>query len=157
LRIALLEDGRRPVTLLDGNKLRTFLTSELSFSKEHRQINVERVSYVASLITKSGGAAIMALIAPYDETRKKARELIIPHGGFIEIYLSTPVEACEQNDKSGLYAKARQGEITQFTGIDAEYEVPKNPDIIINTAEVTVRQAIHEIILYLEQEGYLAN
>jgi sulfate adenylyltransferase len=157
LRILLLEDGRRPVSLLDGEKLRQNLSSELTFSKEHRDLNVHRVAYVASTIAKGKGVAIMAMIAPYREQRRRARELVEQAGGgFVEVYVSTPLEVCEARDRSGVYAKARRGEIKNFTGVDDPYEPPEKPDITIDASRVTVRQAVHEIVLYLEQEGYLA-
>jgi sulfate adenylyltransferase len=155
LRITLLEDGRRPVSLLDGDKLRHHLSSELTFSKEHRDLNVSRVSYVASVITRSRGVAIVAMIAPYLEQRRRARELIEPCGGFVEVHVSTPLEACEARDRQGLYAQARRGEIKHFTGVDDPYEAPQKPELTVDASKVTVRQAVHEIVLYLEQEGYL--
>src|SRR5436305_4076229 len=112
-----LEVGGRPVTLLDGDLVRKHLSSELGFSKEHRDINIRRIGYVASEITKNGGIAICAPIAPYDATRKAVREMIEPEGGFILVHLSTSVDVCEQRDRKGLYAKARAGIIKEFTGI----------------------------------------
>src|SRR5438046_1437760 len=105
----LLEVGGRPVTLLDGDLVRKHLSSELGFSREHRDLNIHRIGYVASEITKNGGIAICAPIAPYDSTRKHVRSMIEPLGGFIMVHLSTPVDVCEQRDRKGLYAKARAG------------------------------------------------
>ena len=124
--VKLMEMGGRQVSLLDGDVVRKHLSSELGFSKEHRDLNILRIGYVASEITKSGGIAICAPIAPYAETRRRVREMIEPHGGFIEIHVATPLKVCEQRDRKGLYAKARAGLIKGFTGISDPYEVPEN-------------------------------
>ena len=149
-----LETGGRPVTLLDGDLVRKHLSSELGFSKEHRDINIRRIGYVASEITKNGGIAICAPIAPYDATRKDVRGLIEPLGGFILVHVSTSVEVCEQRDRKGLYAKARAGILKEFTGISDPYEVPKDAEVVINTADLTPEEAAQEIILHLEREGF---
>jgi len=132
MRIALLEEGSRPVTLLDGDEVRSHLSTELGFSKEHRELNIRRISYVASTITKSRGVAVTAAISPYKSTRDYARALISPWGGFLEIYVSTTLEVCEKRDRKGLYAKARQGLVKNFTGIDDPYEPPQKPEIILD-------------------------
>jgi sulfate adenylyltransferase len=150
-----LETGGRPVTLLDGDLVRKHLSSELGFSKEHRDINIRRIGYVASEITKNGGIAICAPIAPYDATRKHVREMIEPLGGFILVHVSTSVEVCEQRDRKGLYAKARAGILKEFTGISDPYEEPKDAEVVINTGEVTPEEAAQEIILHLEREGFI--
>lgn len=155
LMVKLLEDGSRPVTLLDGDIVRKNLSSELSFSKEHRDLNIQRIGFVASEITKNGGIAICAPIAPYAATRRQVRETISPRGGFIETFVSTPIEICEQRDRKGLYAKARAGLIKGFTGIDDPYEVPENAEIVINTGELTPDLAAHRILLTLEKLGYI--
>ncbi len=149
-----LETGGRPVTLLDGDLVRKNLSSELGFSKEHRDINIRRIGYVASEITKNGGIAICAPIAPYDATRKHVRGLIEPVGGFILVHVSTSVEVCEQRDRKGLYAKARAGILKEFTGISDPYEEPKDAEVVINTADLTPEEAAQEIILHLEREGF---
>jgi sulfate adenylyltransferase len=149
-----LEAGGRPVTLLDGDLVRKNLSSELGFSKEHRDINIRRIGYVASEITKNGGIAICAPIAPYDATRKHVRGLIDPVGGFILVHVSTSVEVCEQRDRKGLYAKARAGILKEFTGISDPYEEPKDAEVVINTADLTPEEAAQEIILHLEREGF---
>jgi sulfate adenylyltransferase len=149
-----LETGGRPVTLLDGDLVRKNLSSELGFSKEHRDINIRRIGYVASEITKNGGIAICAPIAPYDATRKYVRSLIDPVGGFILVHVSTSVEVCEQRDRKGLYAKARAGILKEFTGISDPYEEPKDAEVVINTADLTPEEAAQEIILHLEREGF---
>ena len=150
-----LETGGRPVTLLDGDLVRKHLSSELGFSKEHRDINIRRIGYVASEITKNGGIAICAPIAPYDATRKHVRGLIEPVGGFILVHVSTSVEVCEQRDRKGLYAKARAGILKEFTGISDPYEEPADAEVVINTADLTPEEAAQEIILHLEREGFV--
>jgi sulfate adenylyltransferase len=150
-----LETGGRPVTLLDGDLVRKNLSSELGFSKEHRDINIRRIGYVASEITKNGGIAICAPIAPYDATRKHVRQLIEPYGGFILVHIATSVETCEQRDRKGLYAKARAGILKEFTGISDPYEVPVDAEVTINTDELSPEEAAQEIILHLEREGFI--
>jgi len=150
-----LEVGGRPVTLLDGDLVRKHLSSELGFSKEHRDINIRRIGYVASEITKNGGIAICAPIAPYDATRRYVRQLIEPYGGFILVHVATALEVCEQRDRKGLYAKARAGILKEFTGISDPYEEPRDAEVVINTAELTPEEAAQEIILHLEREGFV--
>ena len=149
LLVKLLEEGRRPVSLLDGDIVRTHLSSELGFSKEHRSLNVRRIGFVASEITKNGGIAICAPIAPYRLDRQFNRDMIDPLGGYIEIHVNTPLEVCEQRDAKGLYAKARKGLLKQFTGIDDPYEKPQNAEIVINSSnerpEILVDQILHQI------------
>ncbi len=150
-----LEVGGRPVTMLDGDLVRKHLSSELGFSKEHRDINIRRIGYVASEITKNGGIAICAPIAPYDSTRKEIRSMIDSAGGFILVHLSTSVEVCEGRDRKGLYAKARAGILKEFTGISDPYEEPTDAEVRINTAELSPEEAAQEIILHLEREGFI--
>lgn len=150
-----LEMGTRPVTLLDGDIVRHNLSSELGFSKEHRDINVRRIGFVASEISKNRGIAICAPIAPYAETRAQIREMIEQYGGFIEVHVSTPVEICEKRDRKGMYAKARAGLIKGFTGVDDPYEVPENPEVIVDTTNMTPDEASQEVLLYLGQRGYI--
>ena len=150
-----LELGGRPVTLLDGDIVRKNLSSELGFSKEHRNLNIERIGYVASEITKNGGVAICAPIAPYAAVRDNVREQIVPLGGFILVHVDTPLEVCEQRDRKGLYAKARAGIIKEFTGISDPYEAPTNADLVLDTTKLSPEQAAQEIILHLEHEGYV--
>ena len=130
-----LEIGDRPVTLLDGDIVRQNLSRELGFSKEHRDINVSRIGYVASEITKNRGIAICAPIAPYEATRAEIRSTIEAYGGFIEVHVSTPIEECEKRDRKGMYAKARAGLIKGFTGVDDPYEVPASPEVRIDTTD----------------------
>ena len=150
-----LEMGGRPVTLLDGDLVRKHLSSELGFSKEHRDINIRRIGYVASEITKNGGIAICAPIAPYDAVRKQVREMIEPFGGFVLVHIATPVEVCEQRDRKGLYAKARAGILKEFTGISDPYEAPANAEVMIDTTELSPEEAAQEIILHLERQGFI--
>lgn len=156
LLVKLLEHGRRRVTLLDGDIVRINLSSELGFSREHRNLNIQRIGFVASEITKNGGIAICAPIAPYEKVRQNNRELISKVGSYIEIYVSTPLQVCEERDIKGLYAKARQGIIKGFTGIDDPYEAPVNPELRINTTDITQEEAVQQLLVYLENEGYIA-
>ncbi|WP_428099135.1 bifunctional sulfate adenylyltransferase/adenylylsulfate kinase [Candidatus Rariloculus sp.] len=155
LMVKLMEMGGRPVSVLDGDVVRKHLSSELGFSKEHRDLNILRIGYVASEITKNGGIAICAPIAPYAETRRRVREMIEPHGGFIEIHVATPLEVCEQRDRKGLYAKARAGLIQGFTGISDPYEIPENPEISVDTSDLTPDLVAHRIIIKLESVGFI--
>ena len=156
LLVKLLEAGGRRVTLLDGDLVRKNLSSELGFSKEHRNLNITRIGYVASEITKHGGIALCAPIAPYDEVREQVREMIEPLGGFALVHVATPIEVCEQRDRKGLYAKARAGVIKEFTGVSDPYEEPADAEITIDTTTTAPEQAAQEIVLWLEREGYLA-
>ena len=156
LLVKLLEMGGRPVTLLDGDLVRKNLSSELGFSREHRDVNIRRIGYVASEITKNGGIAICAPIAPYDEVRKQVRAMIEPLGGFMVVHVATALEVCEARDRKGLYAKARAGIIKEFTGISDPYEAPDDAKITIDTAELTAEEAAQKIILHLEKEGYVS-
>ena len=155
LMVKLLEDGSRPVTLLDGDIVRKNLSSELNFSKEHRDLNIQRIGFVASEITKNGGIAICAPIAPYTATRRQVREMMAAVGGFIEIHVATPIEVCEARDRKGLYAKARAGLIKGFTGIDDPYDVPENAEIVIDTNKLTPDLAAHRMLITLEKLGYI--
>ncbi len=156
LMTKLLEMGGRPVTLLDGDIVRKNLSSELGFSKEHRDLNILRIGFVASEITKNGGIAICAPIAPYESVRRQVRESIERGGGFVMVHVATPLEVCEQRDRKGLYAKARAGVIQQFTGISDPYEAPQSPEVAIDTTDVTPEEAAQQVILFLEREGYIA-
>jgi sulfate adenylyltransferase len=155
LMVKLMETGGRAISLLDGDIVRKNLSSELGFSKEHRDLNIRRIGYVASEITKNGGIAICAPIAPYASTRRTVRDMISPLGGFVEIHVATPLEVCEERDRKGLYAKARAGILKEFTGISDPYEVPENPEMVIDTANISPDLAAHRIMLKLESMGYL--
>lgn len=151
----LRETGDRCVTLLDGDIVRKHLSSELGFSREHRNINVRRIGFVASEITKNGGIAVCAPIAPYAQVRQEVREMVSRHGGFIEIYVATPLEVCEARDRKGLYAKARAGIVKEFTGISDPYEEPQAPELRIDTASVSIEEAAQKIFIFLEKEHYI--
>lgn len=155
LLVKFLEAGGRPVTLLDGDIVRKNLSSELGFSKEHRDLNIRRIGFVASEITKNGGIAICAPIAPYDSVRKEVRSMIEPLGGFTLVHVATPLEVCEQRDRKGLYAKARAGIIKEFTGISDPYEEPEDAEVVIDTTDTSPEEAAQAILLHLEREGYV--
>lgn len=150
-----LEIGDRPVSLLDGDIVRRNLSSELNFSKEHRDINVRRIGFVASEITKNRGIAICAPIAPYEDTRFEIRKIIEAYGGFIEVFVSTPIEECEKRDRKGMYAKARAGLLKGFTGVDDPYDIPCSPEVSINTTGITPDEAAQEVLLFLGQKGFI--
>ncbi|MDQ7089667.1 MAG: bifunctional sulfate adenylyltransferase/adenylylsulfate kinase [Methylococcales bacterium] len=143
--VKFLEYGGRKATLLDGDVIRNMLSSELNFTKAHRDLNVLRIGYVASEITKNGGVAICAPIAPYARTRRKVRQMIEELGSFIEIHVSTPLNICESRDRKGLYAQARAGKIKGFTGIDDPYETPENPELCIDTSLYSTEEAVTKI------------
>jgi sulfate adenylyltransferase len=155
LMVKLLEMGGRPVTLLDGDIVRKHLSSELGFSKEHRDINIRRIGFVASEITKNGGIAICAPIAPYAAVRTEVRRLVEPGGGFLLVHLSTPLHVCEARDRKGLYAKARAGQLQHFTGISDPYEPPTDAEVTIDTSETTPEAASQQIVLHLERAGFV--
>jgi sulfate adenylyltransferase len=155
LLVKLLELGGRAVSLLDGDLVRKNLSSELGFSKEHRDLNIRRIGYVASEITKAGGIAICAPIAPYDETRKAVRAMVDSTGGFILVHVDTPIDICEKRDRKGLYAKARLGLIPEFTGVSDPYEEPEDAEIVIHTEETSADEGAETIIRYLQRVGYL--
>ena len=157
LVMKLLELGPRRVSLLDGDIVRKNLSSELGFSKEHRNINISRIGYVASEITKHGGIAVCAPIAPYDTQRKAVRQAIETNGGFVLIHVSTPLAVCEARDRKGLYQKARAGELEEFTGISDPYESPQDADITIDTSHHTPDELAQQIVLHLEREGYIGS
>ncbi len=151
----LKEREERPVTLLDGDVVRKHLSSELGFSREHRDVNVIRQGYVASLITRHGGIALCAPIAPYAATRSQVRAMVEEHGDFIEIFIATPLKVCESRDRKGLYARARAGLIKNFTGVSDPYEEPMNPEIAIDTSLQSANEAVEKILSHLTAQGYL--
>jgi sulfate adenylyltransferase len=155
LAFSLMETANRPVTLLDGDEVRQHLSSELGFSRRHRDLNVRRIGFVASEITKHRGIAICAPIAPYAGTRAAVREMISAHGGFIEVHVSTPIETCEARDRKGLYAKARAGIIPEFTGVSDPYEAPDAPEIALDTTGMRIEDALSVLLGVLVREGYL--
>ncbi len=151
----LLERGRQ-ATLLDGDVVRTHLSKGLSFSKEDRDTNILRIGFVAGEISRHNGTVICAAISPYRSARNEARKMV-GQDHFIEIYVNTPLEVCEERDIKGLYARARRGEIKGFTGIDDPYEDPLNAEIVLNTVDRTPEQNARAIIEYLQERGYLNN
>jgi sulfate adenylyltransferase len=155
LLVKFLEMGGRPVTLLDGDIVRKHLSSELGFSKGHRDINIRRIGFVASEITKNGGIAICAPIAPYDSVRQEVREMIQNRGGFVLVHVATPLEVCEKRDRKGMYAKARAGIIKEFTGISDPYEAPQDADVVLDTTDMTPEEAAQEVVLFLERTSYI--
>ena len=155
LMVKLMEMGGRPVTILDGDVVRKHLSSELGFSKEHRDINIRRIGYVASEITKNGGIAICAPIAPYTATRRAVREMIESYGAFIEVHVATTVEQCEKRDRKGLYKLAREGKIKEFTGISDPYEMPTIAELVLQTEGLAVDHCAHQVILKLESLGLI--
>jgi sulfate adenylyltransferase len=157
LLVKLLEMGGRPVTLLDGDIVRKNLSSELGFSKEHRDLNIRRIGFVAREITQNGGIAVCAPIAPYDRIRKELRQSIDGAGGFILVHTSAALEVCEQRDRKGLYAKARAGIIPSFTGVSDPYEPPADAEVVIDTTNTTPEEAAQEILLYLKKQGYVGD
>ncbi len=155
LMVKLMEAGGRPVTLLDGDVVRKHLSSELGFSKDHRDLNIKRIGYVASEITKNGGIAICAPIAPYTATRRAVREMIEAFGAFIEVHVATSIEECERRDRKGLYKLAREGKIKEFTGISDPYEAPTHAELVVDTQDVDVDHCAHQVLLKLEQMGLI--
>jgi len=153
LMVKLMEMGGRPVTLLDGDVVRKHLSSELGFSKEHRDINIKRIGYVASEITKNGGIAICAPIAPYAATRQAVREMIEQYGAFVEVHVATSLAECERRDREGLYKLAREGKIKEFTGISDPYDAPESPELRVETENVEVDSCAHQVLLKLESMG----
>jgi sulfate adenylyltransferase len=153
LNVLLLERGRTP-TILDGDVVRTHLSKGLGFSREDRDTNILRIGFVASAVVKAGGAVICAAVSPYRAARNECRAMI-GSDQFIEVFVNTPLEVCEQRDVKGLYAKARRGEIRGFTGIDDPYEPPVNPELTLSTIDVTPEENARKIIRYLEEKGFL--
>jgi sulfate adenylyltransferase len=155
LYLKFLEIGTMPVTLLDGDRVRKTFSPELNFSKEHRDINIKKIGFLAAEITKTRGIAICAAIAPYEKIRAQIRESIEVHGGFFEIHVSTPITECEKRDRKGLYANARAGLLKGFTGVDDPYEPTCNPELNINTTDLRPDKAAQKILLYIRQQGFI--
>ena len=148
--VAELEAEGRPVTVLDGDVVRTHLSSELSFSRDHRDLNIARIGWVAGEVVKHGGTVVVAAIAPYEAARQEARKLVEEHGRFVLVHLSTPLEVCEQRDVKGLYVKARAGEIREFTGISDPYELPSSADLVVDTSVTPLPEAVAAIRAAME-------
>ena len=143
--VAQLEGDGHPVTVLDGDVVRTHLSSELTFSREHRDLNIRRIGWVAGEVVKHGGTVVVAAIAPYEAARDEARALVEKHGRFVLVHLATPLEVCEQRDVKGLYAKARTGEIREFTGISDPYEAPARAEVVIDTSVTPLPESVARI------------
>jgi adenylylsulfate kinase len=152
-----LEERGAIVEYLDGDTVRTHLSKGLGFSKEDRDTNIERIGWVASRLTRHGAAVICAAISPYEETRRKAREMVEPYGPFVEVYVKASVEECARRDVKGLYAKAFAGEITGFTGVDDPYEEPSSPELVVDTEEHSAEESAALIVAKLEQLGLVRN
>ncbi|KAI9025317.1 sulfate adenylyltransferase [Phycomyces nitens] len=157
LQVSLNQESTRSVSLLLGENVRQELSSELGFSKRDRDTNIARQAFVAGELTRAGAAAIVAPIAPYDDARQKARKEIEKYGGFYLIHVATPLAECERLDRDGVYERARKGEIKEFTGINDPYEQPKNADLTVDITKQSIAQAVHEIILLLEKDGYIGS
>lgn len=157
LEVTFNQQGGRPVSLLLGETVRHELSSELGFSKHDRHTNIQRIAFVAGELTKAGTAVIAAPIAPYAESRASARDTIEKHGTFVLVHVDTPLEHCEQTDRSGQFAAARRGEIKGFTGVDDPYEKPVDADITVDLTKTNVRTAVHQIVLHLEAQGFFGN
>ncbi|KAJ5555553.1 sulfate adenylyltransferase aps-Penicillium chrysogenum [Penicillium sp. DV-2018c] len=155
LQVTLNQQGGRSVSLLLGDTVRHELSSELGFTREDRHTNIQRIAFVASELTRAGAAVIAAPIAPYEESRKLARDAVSQAGSFFLVHVATPLEYCEQTDKRGIYAAARRGEIKGFTGVDDPYETPEKADLVVDFSKQSVRSIVHEIILILESQGFL--
>ncbi|MEE9543215.1 MAG: adenylyl-sulfate kinase [Thermodesulfobacteriota bacterium] len=156
----LQEGGIANVEVLDGDVVRTHLSKGLGFSKEDRDTNIRRIGWVSQLLTKHGVPNMAAAISPYRDVRAEVRKMVEDvgiDGSFIEVFVNCPVEVCEERDVKGLYAKARSGEIKQFTGISDPYEEPTAPEINIRTDQITAENAADEIIGYLIEKGFLSN
>jgi sulfate adenylyltransferase len=153
LLLLLMESGLR-VSLLDGDTVRTHLSKGLSFSKEDRDINVQRIGFVASEIVRHRGVVICAAVSPYRETRQRVREMM-PEGSFVEVFVDTPIEECERRDVKGFYAKARAGNLSQFTGVNDPYELPLNAEVVLRTEHTTIRSNALELMQFLIDDQYL--
>ena len=143
--VASLEAEGRPVTVLDGDVVRTHLSSELTFSREHRDLNIRRIGFVAGEVVKHGGTVVVAAIAPYEQAREEARALVEKHGRFLMVHVSTPLEVAEQRDVKGLYAKARAGEIPHFTGVSDPYEPPSRAEVVLDTSVTPLEESVARI------------
>jgi len=150
-----LEEAGREVDYLDGDVVRTHLSKGLGFSKEDRDTNIERIGWVASRLTRHGAAVLVSAISPYEETRRKARELVEEFGPFVEVYVEASVEECARRDVKGLYERAFAGEIKEFTGVSDPYEAPASPELVLHTEEQTPEQSAQLVLDKLEEKGLL--
>ena len=152
----LIRESGRPVSLFDGDVIRTHLSAGLGFSKEDRDTNVRRVGFVASEIVRHGGVVVCALISPYETVRAEVRRMV-GDGQFVEVFVNTPLDVCESRDVKGMYARARRGEITGFTGVDDPYEPPTHPEIELDTVDHTLHDNVHRVLDYLAKRGFIAD
>jgi adenylyl-sulfate kinase len=143
------------VERLDGDIVRRSLTSDLGFTKEDRDENIKRVTFVAKLLTRNGVAVICSFISPYRERRAKTRKEIEEGGTFIEAYVECPLEVCAERDVKGLYEQAFAGKIENFTGVSDPYETPENPEIVCHTADETIEESVARVLGFLEENGYI--
>lgn len=158
LELALLQAGGRRTTLLEGDAIRQDLNPDLGFSREDRITNLKRTAFVASELTKAGAAVICSPIAPYEESRQHMKSLVTKVGGFYLVHISTPLEECKKRDRKGVYKMAAEGKLSgSFTGVNDPYEVPENADLTFDMSKVSVSQAVHEVMLLLEQDGYIGS
>ncbi|MFL6089445.1 MAG: adenylyl-sulfate kinase [Aeromicrobium sp.] len=152
----LIESGGRTVTLLDGDRVRRNVSQGLSFSREDRERNIERIAWIAAEVARHGGLAVCCPIAPFEQTRHRARAMAAEVGAdFALIHVSTPIEVCEARDRKGLYARARRGEVRDFTGISSPYEVPNDADLVIDTTDVSISEAVAVVWSFLVTRGFL--
>lgn len=150
---AAMQQRGRTVTILDGDVVRSLLSPELGFSRADRDLNVRRIGYVAAEVTRHGGIALCAAVAPYDAARREVRAMVERAGRFLLVYLATPLEVCERRDPKGLYAKARAGLVEHFTGISDPYEPPADAELVIDTASVPVEEAVRSILAAAESSA----
>ncbi|KKY21311.1 putative atp sulfurylase [Phaeomoniella chlamydospora] len=155
LQVTFNQQGGRSVSLLLGETVRHELSSELGFTPEDRNTNIQRIAFVAGELTKAGAAVIAAPIAPFEKSRQLARDTISQYGSFFLVHVATPLDYCEKTDKKGIYSKARRGEIKGFTGVDDPYEAPAKADLVVDVEKQTVRSIVHQIVLLLESQGFL--
>ncbi len=154
--LPLLEARGRAVTVLDGDVVRTHLSEGLGFSREDRDTNVRRVGYVAGEVVRHGGLVVAALVSPYRETRAEVRAMVEGAGGaFVEVFVDTPLAVVEERDVKGWYAKARAGEVKEFTGLDDPYEPPLDPELTLRTTDTTPESNAELVVDYLEVHGLL--
>lgn len=152
-----LEDRGLTVEYLDGDVVRTHLSRGLGFSREDRDVNIERIGWVASRLTRAGACVIVSAISPYAETRGRARGMVEEHGPFVEVFVNASVAACEERDVKGLYARARAGEIAEFTGVSDPYEAPPSPEIALNTESESPEESAGRVIADLEGRGLVTS
>lgn len=155
---ALIEDGRRTLSMLDGDEVRRLLSAGLGFSVADREANIRRIGFVAAEVARHGGTAICAPIAPFAAGRAEVRSMVEQAGGdLLLVHVATPLAECERRDRKGMYAKARRGEIADFTGISSPYEPPSDADIVLDTSDISVQECVNRLWRMLQERGYLAD